>query len=171
MDLTLWHWLLIIILILVQLVGTVLLWNNQLRYSLIGILLICLLLLGFIIWSSINLTIYRASLHNIKYERHLMTEEIIFTGLIQNESQYPISNVTVSVQLVNSNPDNKGLFSQTTAFEEIFEKDSPEIKKQNVEEDFIVAEKLPPMATRPFTIRMKFPPYFTDYTYHMNVKL
>lgn len=166
-PLTLWHYVLLTLMGSIFVLGVLLAFRSQSKFSILTTLFFSLLLFGGFSWKLINENVYRVELSHIQKERHFETEEVVFTGIIRNTGNYPVANVIATVTLVNSgsNTAKASQFGQSTAFAELFEGDDPDFKRQNIEEEHVIADYLIPGQSKAFYIRMEYPPYFGRASY------
>lgn len=165
-PLTVWHEILLVFLLGLFVLGTLIAIRYRSKYSILLTLVLTLLLFGWFLWEFINESVYRVELSHIQKERHFETEEVVFTGIVRNSSEYPVANVTATVKLINSkNKEQASQFGQSTAFAELFEGDDPDYKRQNIVENHIIADYLSPGQSKAFYIRMSYPPYFGRASY------
>jgi len=107
----------------------------------------------------------KAKLVSIKNYRVLRSEEIVFKGKVQNVGKFKIGQCKLTIKMIN-NPLEAGKLSGGQVFKpsglgDFFSiKDSKNERPNTVEREFVVARGLEPKEIRPFTITMKYPPYF-----------
>ncbi|WP_456403126.1 DUF2393 family protein [Hydrogenimonas sp.] len=106
----------------------------------------------------------KAKLVEIKNFRLLKTEEIVFKGKIANVGKFKIGQCKLTIKMIN-NPLEAGKLSGSQVFKpsgfDFFKPKSSKKERPNtVEREFVVVRGIEPGETRPFTIHMKYPPYF-----------
>jgi len=107
----------------------------------------------------------KGKLLSIKTHRILRTEDIVFKGKISNVGKFKIGQCKLSIKMINSvmNSQNLGggnIFTPSGL--EFFQaKEKKKEKKNTIKEEFVVAKNLKPREVKSFTIRMKYPPYFS----------
>ncbi len=108
----------------------------------------------------------KAKLVSIKNFRVLRSEEIVFKGKVQNVGKFKIGQCKLTIKMIN-NPLEAGKLSGGQVFKpsglgDFFSiKDSKSERPNTLEREFVVAKGLEPKEVRPFTIHMKYPPYFS----------
>jgi len=107
----------------------------------------------------------KAKLLSIENHRLLRTEEIVFKGKVANVGKFKIGQCKLTVKMIN-NPMKASNLGQGQIFTpsglEFFKpKEKKKERKNTILEEFVVAKNLKPREIRYFTVRMKFPPYFT----------
>lgn len=107
-------------------------------------------------------------LENLKNQRVLRTESIVFMGDIRNVGSFTLSNCNLSIKIVNNilSKDNlKGdnIFkSSGLSLFSWLSRESKENEKSNViEYKFSVAKNLQAKKSTPFSASMPYPPYFS----------
>jgi len=115
----------------------------------------------------------KAKLLSIENHRILRTEQIAFKGKITNTGRFTIGHCTLTVKMVN-NPIGKNKLSGGQIYKpsglDFFKPSEGAQERPNtVERDFTIAKNLKPGEIRSFTIRMRYPPYFsnTRLIYHL----
>lgn len=110
----------------------------------------------------------KGMLENVKSERILRNESIVFKGQVRNIGKFTISNCTLTVKLINQplNKNNLGgeaFFkpSGLSFFSWVLGTDKDE-RPNTVEYKFDVAKNLPKQKSTPFTVYMPYPPYFKN---------
>ncbi|WP_457593383.1 DUF2393 family protein [Hydrogenimonas sp.] len=106
----------------------------------------------------------KAKLVEIKNYRLLKTEEIVFKGKIANVGKFKIGQCKLTIKMIN-NPLEAGKLSGSQVFKpsgfDFFSvKGSKNERPNTVEREFVAVKNLEPNEVRPFTIHMKYPPYF-----------
>ena len=108
----------------------------------------------------------KGKLLSVENHRILRTEEIVFKGKVQNVGKFMIGKCKLTIKMIN-NPVESGKLSGSQIYQPSgfgnFLKSKKELKERpnTIKREFIVAKRLKPDETRPFTIRMHYPPYFT----------
>ncbi|BBG64942.1 hypothetical protein NNO_0240 [Hydrogenimonas sp.] len=107
----------------------------------------------------------KAKLVSIKNTRLLRSEEIVFKGKVENVGKFKIGQCKLTIKMIN-NPLEAGKLSGSQVFKpsglgDFFSmKESKQERPNTIEREFVVAKNLEPREVRPFTIHMKYPPYF-----------
>lgn len=108
----------------------------------------------------------KAKLYKLENKRNLSTEQIMYSGLVRNEGNYEIGEVTFEIKLVNrghaSGNVKAGSFFKPSGFFDFFsgESISGKSKPQQITHEFVVAKNLKPGESREFRVYFEYPPYF-----------
>ncbi|MDO9056133.1 MAG: DUF2393 family protein [Sulfuricurvum sp.] len=175
-PLTLWHYLLLIVLGLLLIVGFLISMRTNSKFSVFTTISLILLLIGIFVWKSINENVYLVEISNLDEERYYQSEQIVIKGTVRNVGNFPVANVVAIIRLANSRgggdgSNNESLFTQPSVFAEIYEGDNPDFKKQNVVEEHLIAEYLSPGKSKTFTIMMDYPPHFKRASFDVTAKV
>ncbi len=147
--------------------------NSKLKYQII---------LSFFLLSSITaaFSIFvvdqytkEAKVYKIENKRNLYTEKIMYSGIVKNEGDYEIGEVTFEIKLVNGKRSGsnfkEGDFFKPNSFLNFFSSSSSnDNKPQQVSKEFVIAKNLKPKESREFRVYLDYPPYFqgtTDFFY------
>lgn len=104
-------------------------------------------------------------LYKMENKRLLSTEQIIYTGIVKNEGNHMIGEVTFEIKLVNKGHAignvKGGNFFKPSGFADFFSGGSGKrYKPQSLTKEFVVARNLKPGAAKHFRVYFDFPPYF-----------
>jgi len=103
-------------------------------------------------------------LYKLENKRLLSTEQIIYTGVVKNEGNYPIGEVVFKIKLVNKGHAIGNLqadfFFAPGEIKEFFGGKNILYKPQIIEKEFVVAENLKPGQAQSFRVYFNFPPHF-----------
>jgi len=107
----------------------------------------------------------KGKLISIKSHRVLRTEDIIFKGKVANVGKFKIGQCKLKIKIVNnplrSTNLGQGQIFTPSGLEFFKSKDKKKERKNAIEEEFVVVKNLKPRDVKSFTIRMKYPPYFS----------
>lgn len=157
------HYLLLIGLILSFIIGLILSLRSKSPFSITVTIAGILTMIGYFLWVTINSVVYQVEITNVSNQRFYQTEQILIKGTVKNTGNYPIKNVVAIIKMSNqaeANTQKANQFSQSTVFDELFEGDDPQYKRQNIIEKHLVADSLNPGSAKTFRIMMDYPPYF-----------
>lgn len=107
-----------------------------------------------------------AKVHRLENKRNLYTEKIMYSGIVRNEGNYEIGEVTFEIKLVNGKKSSnfkEGDFYKPNSFFNFFS-DSSDNKPQQVSQEFVIAKNLKPKESREFIVYLDYPPYFSGVT-------
>lgn len=108
----------------------------------------------------------KAKLYKLENKRNLSSEQIMYSGLVRNEGNYEIGEVTFEIKLVNrghaSGNVKAGSFFKPSGFFDFFSGGTIESKSkpQQITHEFVVAKNLKPGEAREFRVYFEYPPYF-----------
>jgi hypothetical protein len=110
----------------------------------------------------------KAQVYKLKNRRLLSIEQIVYTGVVKNEGNFPIGKVTLEIKLVNkghaTGKVKGGTFYKASGFFDFFSSgfDRERVKPQTVTQTFVVARNLKAGAAEPFRIHFRYPAYFSS---------
>ncbi|MDX9813911.1 MAG: DUF2393 family protein [Sulfurimonas sp.] len=119
----------------------------------------------------------KAKIYNLSHKRILNTEQIVFSGMVQNSGKYTIGKAELEIKLLN-----KGQFKTDIKAGEVFKGDSffghvnnknnlSAKKPQHITQKFTIATELKAGELKHFTLYMPYPPYFSDFMEYYELKL
>jgi len=106
-----------------------------------------------------------AKLYKLKNKRMLQQEKIMYTGIVKNEGNHKIGEVTIEIKLVNKGMATGnvkgGSFYKASGFLDFFKGGANKLyKPQQITKEFIVAKNLKPGQAKAFRVYFDYPPYF-----------
>ena len=121
-------------------------------------------LLGFFSIMVVDKYTKKVGLYKLKNKRLLSTEQIIYTGIVKNEGNHKIGQITFEIKLVNKGHATGnvkgGNFYKTSGFWDFFGGSNKLYKPQSIVKEFVVAKNLKPGDAKSFRVYFKYPPYF-----------
>jgi hypothetical protein len=107
----------------------------------------------------------KVKLYKMENKRLLSIEKIIYTGIVKNEGNHEIGEVTFEIKLVNKGHATGnvkgGNFYKSSGFMDFFTGGyNMNFKPQSVTKEFIVAKNLKPGQAEAFRVYFDYPPYF-----------
>ena len=173
-----WHFLALTIIFFLFLGGVVSAMNKKnssYRYPMIFSVTLINLFLA--IFSVIIVDKYtkEVSLHKLKNKRLLSTEQIVYSGVVRNDGDYPVGKVVLEIKLVNKGHATGnvkgGNFYKATGFFDFFSEGfNARSKPQTLTKKFIIARNLQPGHIKMFRVYFKYPPYFSNVAQFLKVK-
>ncbi len=177
-----WHYLVLIVIFLFFLLGVL----SALRQDnkklvipmLFSVTLITVLIGGFSIVVVDKYTKV-VKLYKLENKRLLSTEQIIYTGIVKNEGNYKIGEVTFEIKIVNKGHATGnvkgGNFYKPSGiagfFEDLFSSGPSRTNKiQSLKKEFVVAKNLKPGASKSFRVYFDFPPHFRSMSHFAKVE-
>lgn len=107
----------------------------------------------------------KVKLYKMENKRLLSLEKIIYTGIVKNEGNHEVGEVTFEIKLVNQGHATGnvkgGNFYKASGFLEFFSGGyNLNLKPQTITKEFIVARNLKPGEAKAFRVYFDYPPYF-----------
>ena len=131
---------------------------------LISVSLISALLIGF---SMIVVDKYTKipKLYKLESKRLLSVEKVVYTGIVKNEGNHEIGEVTFEIKLVNkghvTGNVKGGSYFKPSGFMDFFTGGgNRKYKPQSIIKEFVVAKNLKPGEAKAFRVYFDWPPYF-----------
>ena len=165
-----WHFIILGIVLLVFIGGVISAFRQENKKlivpMLISVSLISTLIAGF---SIVVVDKYTKipKVYKLKNKRLLGAEKIVYTGIVKNEGNYEIGEVTIEIKLVNKGHATGnvkgGNFYKPSGFFAFFgggSEKKTKYKPQTIIEEFVVARNLKPGEAKAFRVHFDWPPYF-----------
>jgi hypothetical protein len=139
--------------------------NKKLIFPmLISVSLISVLMAGFSIVVVDKYT-KKPKLYKLENKRLLSIEKIVYTGIVKNEGNHEIGEVTIEIKLVNKGHATGnvkgGSFYKPSGFLDFFSGGANILyKPQTIVKKFVVAKNLKPDEAQHFRVHFAWPPYF-----------
>jgi hypothetical protein len=113
-------------------------------------------------------------LYKLQNKRLLNLEKIIYTGIVKNEGNHMIGEVTFEIKIVNKGHATGnvkgGSFYKASGFLDFFTGGyNLQTKPQTITKEFVVATNLKPGAAQAFRVHFDYPPYFRNVSQFSNV--
>lgn len=165
---TIWHYIALSIGIIVFFFTVFLAYQDK-RFSVRSSIIISSffinLFIGFVVIISIDNYTKKAEIYNLKNHRLLITEEIVYTGVVKNIGDYTIGTVRLEIKLQNKgrakgNAKRTGSYFEPANVIHFFGHTTGQIHAQFLIETPIIAENLQPGESRAFRVTFAYPPYF-----------
>lgn len=165
-----WHFIVFGIILLVFILGTIASLKQpekKLRMPMIfSVALITSLIAGFSVVVVDKYT-KQVKLYKFKNKRILSIEKIVYTGIVRNEGNHDIGEVTFEIKIVNKGHATGnvkgGSFYSPSGFKEFFGGGyGVPYKPQSITKKFLVATDLKPGEAKSFRVYFDFPPYFSN---------
>lgn len=163
-----WHYTILAIILLIFIGGVISSFkqtNKKLVFPmLISVSLITAVLAGFSIVVVDKYT-KMPKLYKLENKRLLSIEKIVYTGIVKNEGNHEIGEVTIEIKLVNKGHATGnvkgGNFYKPSGFMDFFSGGANILyKPQTIVKEFVVATNLKPGEAKPFRVYFGWPPYF-----------
>lgn len=106
-------------------------------------------------------------LYKMENKRLLSIEKIVYSGIVKNEGNHAIGEVTFEIKLVNKGHATgnvkSGSFYKSSGFMDFFTSGyNLTTKPQSITKKFIVAKNLKPGQAKTFRVHFAYPPYFRN---------
>jgi len=172
-----WHYIvfgIIIIILISGVVGALKQSEKKLRIPMIfSVVLITSLIAGFSVVVVDKYT-KKVKLYKFNNKRILAIEKIVYTGIVKNEGNHNIGEVTFEIKIVNKGHATGnvkgGTFFSPSGFFDFFSGGSGILyKPQSITKEFIVAHNLKPGEAKLFRVYFDYPPYFRNVSQFANV--
>lgn len=167
---TIWHYGVVLLSILLFVLAIIISMREKkasIRNSMIFSSFLVLILVALFLIMALDKYTKVAKVTGVKNRRMLNTEEIVYSGYVQNVGNYTIGKVKYEIKLVNKGHATGnvkgGNFYKPSGFFDFFggSGGSKETyRPQKVVYEFIIAKDLQPGETRFFSVAMPYPPYF-----------
>lgn len=168
--LTIWHYIVIISTLLIFLGGvysTFTQTNKKLKVPMLISVTLVSLLLGVFSFLIVDKYTKEVKLYRLDSKRLLNIEKIVYTGIVKNEGDYEIGEVTFELKLINKGHATgnvkAGSFFSPSGFMDFFGEGAGVLfKPQTVKKEFVVAKNLKPGTAQSFRVYFDYPPYFRN---------
>lgn len=143
--------------------------NSKLKYQIIFSFFLLSTVFGVFSLFVVDQYTKEAKVHRVENKRNLYTEKIMYSGIVRNEGNYEIGEVTFEIKLVNGKRSGsnfkEGDFFKPNSFFNFFSGSSDSNNKpQQVSQEFVIAKNLKPKESREFIVYLDYPPYFSGVT-------
>ncbi|WP_373071461.1 DUF2393 family protein [Sulfurimonas sp.] len=163
-----WHFLTLAVLLVIYIVGVVVAKKQEKRKIRITfIIALSIIMILFSIFSILAVDKYTKHVELYKFDnkRLLSIEKIVYTGIVRNEGNYPIGEVTLEVKIVNKarQMGARASFFTPSGFAEFFGGGANILyRPQHIVKTFVVAENLQPGQAKSFRVHFDYPAYFKN---------
>ena len=167
-----WHIIFIIVVLMIFSAGVYVVLKQERRKlvfpMIVSVAMISVLIAGFGI-VTIDKYTKKAKLYKLDSKRMLSIEKIIYTGIVKNEGNHEIGEVTFEIKLVNKGHATgkvKGTdYYRASGFFDFFSGGGADLlykehKPNNIIKKFVVAKNLKPGESKSFRVYFDYPPYF-----------
>ncbi len=172
-----WHFIVIGVLFLIfsgGILASIKQENKKLIFPMmISVSLVCALLLGF---SIVVVDKYTKipKLYKMQSKRLLNIEKVVYTGIVKNEGNHEIGEITFEIKLVNkghvTGNVKGGSYFKSSGFFDFFKGGSDVLyKPQSITKEFVVAKNLKPGEAKSFRVYFDWPPYFRSVSHFAKV--
>jgi len=164
-----WHYIFLSICLLLLILGVVSALRQEKKKLVVPMLISSILvttLLAFFSVQVIDKYTKKVKVSKVKNKRILSTEQIIYSGIVQNVGDFDIGEVTIEIKLVNkghATGNVKGSnFYKPSGFFSFFENgmDLIRSKPQTLTKEFVIAKNLKAGTAKQFRVHFKYPGYF-----------
>jgi len=163
-----WHYITLTVLFLIYILGVYASSKQDTKKA--KITLIVAISVIFVIMSVISVTAVdkytkKVGLYRFDNKRLLSIEKIVYTGIVKNEGEHEIGEVTLEIRIVNKarQMGASESFFTPSGFKEFFGGGANVLyKPQHIVKTFVVAKNLQPGQAKSFRVHFDYPPYFRN---------
>ncbi len=161
--LTFWHYGAIVLSIILFILFSLLAFYAKRLWAQLLIVLFSLLFsIGLLVlmFTGLEKTTKKAEISNLRYNRLLQTEQIIFLGTVKNTGEYHLNTVELQLIMENAPEQGSGIFGGAPhAFNEALDST---FRPQKLTYNYTIATDLEPKVSKQFTLLIDYPPYFSN---------
>lgn len=163
-----WHYIVIAVLLIIYVIGVVVAnktLEKKLKIPMITSFTVIMLLIA--VFSLIAVDKYTKTVNLYKFEnkRILSIEKIVYTGIVKNDGNHEIGEVTFEIKIVNKAREmgKRASFFTPQGFQEFFGGGANILyRPQTITKTFVVARNLKPGEAKSFRVYFDYPPYFKN---------
>ncbi len=172
-----WHYLVIGIIFILFVLGIILSIRQPKKKlvipMIITVTLFSMLFTGFSL-GIIDKYTKKVTLYKMTNKRLLSLEKIVYKGVVKNEGDYEIGEVTFEIKLVNkghvAGSARGGSYFEASGFFNFFTGGANVLyKPQSITKKFIVARHLKPGQAKAFSVNFDYPAYFKNTAHYAKV--
>lgn len=172
-----WHFIVLLIILMFMVLGIISALRQEKRKLIVpmifSVVLITVLISGFSIVVVDKYT-KKAKLYKLENKRMLQQEKIMYSGIVKNEGNFKIGEVTFEIKLVNKGMATGnvkgGSFYKPSGFLDFFGGGANKLyKPQQITQEFVVAKNLKPGEAKAFRVYFDYPPYFRSVSQFSNL--
>ncbi|MDD5158832.1 MAG: DUF2393 family protein [Sulfuricurvum sp.] len=116
-----------------------------------------------LMFTGLEKTTKKAEIYNLRYNRLLQTEQIVFIGTVKNTGEYHLNTVELQLIIENAPKPGTGIFGGAPhAFNEALDS---KYLPQKLTYNYTIATDIEPKASKQFTLLIDYPPYFNNGSY------
>ena len=163
-----WHFTVLGVLFIIYIVGVIAAKKQpikKIRIPMIASLSVIMLLISGFSIAVVDKYTKKVELYKFENKRILSIEKIVYTGIVKNEGNHAIGEVTLEVKIVNKarSMGARSSFFTPSGFAEFFGEGANVLyKPQTLTKHFVVAKNLKPGVAKSFRIYFDYPPYFKN---------
>jgi len=164
-----WHYIFLGLCLMLLIFGVISALRQEKKKLVVPMLITSIListLLAFFSIQVIDKYTKKVKVSKVKNKRILSTEQIVYSGIVQNVGDFPVGEVTLEIKLVNKGHATGnvkgGNFYKPSGFFNFFENgmDLIRSKPQTITKEFIIAKNLKAGTAQQFRVHFKYPGYF-----------
>jgi hypothetical protein len=163
-----WHYIFLGFALLIFIIGMIIAFSQKDKKIIAPMILSVTVISLFIAFSSVMVVdkyTKELKLSKLKNKRLLSTEQIVYTGFINNVGNHLVGKVYIEIKLVNrgnaTGNVKGGNFYKPNGIMDLFTASSGgKSKEQTIVKEFLVAKNLKPGTGVPFRVYFKYPGYF-----------
>lgn len=170
MTFTIWHYLVVILLILIYAAGikfSLMQDTKRVKVGMIIAVTMVTVFLSFVSISFVEKYTKHATAFKVENKRLLNLEKIVYSGFVKNDGDYRLTKVIFEVKLLNKGHVignmKRGTFFEASGFFDFFSGGANMLyRPQSVTKQFVIARDLKPGQVEQFRVYFDYPPYFTN---------
>jgi tRNA G10 N-methylase Trm11 len=139
--------------------------SKKVKITIITAMTAVLMIIGTVSILAVDKYTKKVELYKFDNKRLLSIEKIVYTGIVKNEGNYPIGEVTLEVKIVNKarQMGARASFFTPSGFAEFFGGGANILyRPQHIVKKFVVATNLQPGQAKSFRVHFDYPPYFKN---------
>ena len=163
-----WHYITLFVLLLIYVAGVYFARKQKvkkIRVTMISSLSVIMILIAVFSMMAVDKYTKKVQLYKFDNKRILSIEKIVYTGIVKNEGNHPIGEVTLEVKIVNKarQMSARASFFTPSGFMEFFGGGANILyKPQHLVKNFVVARDLKPGQAKSFRVYFDYPPHFRN---------
>lgn len=174
---TIWHYAVVLIALLLFIVLTIYSLrqsNRKTAFSMIFSSFLVMTLVSVFMIMALDKYTKKVELTKLDNRRMLMSEKIVYTGIVTNVGNYTIGEVTIEFKLVNrghvtGNLKGGSYFKSSGFFDFFSGANKRDYKVQTIKENIVVATDLEPGKSKYFNVSFSYPPHFEQVAHFQRI--
>ena len=163
-----WHYIVIAVMLVIYAIGAFSAYKQlpkKLQIPMIASFSVIMLLISFFALAAVDKYTKHVELYKFENKRLLSIEKIVYTGIVKNEGNHAIGEVTFEIKIVNKARDMgaRASFFTPSGFADFFGEGANILyRPQTITKHFVVAKNLQPGKAKSFRVYFDYPAYFKN---------
>lgn len=163
-----WHYITLAVILIIYGVGVYFSSKQEvkkIKITMIVALSVITLLITVFAMIAVDKYTKKVELYKFDNKRILALEKIVYTGIVKNEGEHAIGEVTLEIKIVNKarQMGARASFFTPSGFKDFFGGGANILyKPQHIVKTFVVAKNLGPNQAKSFRVYFDYPPYFKN---------